>query len=464
MDGLRKLPRLAALIFAYSLAIFLLLAIWLGLPPLTAAGISILFGGVTALAVEYIQISARETSAPAHIHIGSVPIPREIEGRHFLIAGTTGVGKSQAIFGMVRDARARGDRGLALDVGGAYVSRFLQPGDLVLSPGDARSVKWNPFKDLDDVFSYASFSRAVIPDGTGDQGEWRLYGQNLLSAVLKSLHHSGDWSVSRLLHLFCNAEPRELKPILAGTPAAILTQDENTRYLGSTRGVTSNFLVPLSFLPDGGDFSIKDWVRNSPNGQWLFLPYRDNQIAALRSLLTCWLQLAISETLSLDERTARQTWFIADEFDTLGKVSAAKDALTKLRKYRGSCVFGLQSVSQLRATYGRDEAQTLLACLSSKLYLRQGDPETAKYCSDDLGQSQILRTEKSSSKRTGLGGDGNETSAERHVTEAIVMPSELQNLPDLDAYLSLAGDYPIARVRIPIPHLSRIAEPFVEEA
>lgn len=464
MDSLQKLTRLLLLVAAYSLALFIILA-WLGVAPLAAGAIAVAIGGGGAVALDYLQSTAREADTPARIHIGAIPVPREIEGRHFLIAGTTGAGKSQAIYTMVRDARARGSRGLVMDVGGAYVSRFYRPGDLILSPGDARSVAWNPFLEIRDAFDYANLARAVIPDGVGESAPWHLYGQNLFAAVFKALHSSGDYSVSRLVHLFCNAEPDELTPLLAGSPAAILTQKGQEKMLGNTRAVTSSYLLAWSFLPDGGDFSVKDWIRSSPEGQWLFISYRDNQIATLRQLLACWLQLAISEMLSVDERKARQTFFVCDEFDTLGKVSAAKDALTKLRKYANSCcIFGLQTISQLRATNGRDEAQVLLACLSTKLYLRQGDPETARYCSDDLGQAQILRTEKSSSKRKGLGGDGNETAAERHITEAVVMPSELQNLPDLQGYLSLAGDYPIARVQIPIPHLPRVAEPFVVQA
>ena len=40
------------------------------------------------------------------------------------------------------------------------------------------------------------------------------------------------------------------------------------------------------------------------------------------------------------------------------------------------------------------------------------------------------------------------------------MPAELQNLPNLVAYLSLAGSYPVAQVKIGIPNLPRVAKPF----
>lgn len=79
------------------------------------------------------------------IMIGGVPIPPELEGRHFIISGTTGAGKSQAIYKMLIDARARGDRALIMDIGGAYHKRFYRRGDVLLAPGDSDSVKWSPF-------------------------------------------------------------------------------------------------------------------------------------------------------------------------------------------------------------------------------------------------------------------------------------------------------------------------------
>jgi type IV secretory pathway TraG/TraD family ATPase VirD4 len=39
-------------------------------------------------------------------------------------------------------------------------------------------------------------------------------------------------------------------------------------------------------------------------------------------------------------------------------------------------VSGLQTIAQLRDTYGHDEAQTLLSCLSTKLVMAAGDGET----------------------------------------------------------------------------------------
>ena len=172
------------------------------------------------------------------------------------------------------------------------------------------------------------------------------------------------------------------------------------------------------------------------------MEYRDDQIAAIRQLLACWMQLAITETLSLDEEKTLPTWFVADEFDTLGQVSATKDALNKLRRYNGRCLFGMQTVAQPQATYGLYLTQVLLSCLSTKLYLRAGDPDTAEYCERSLGKTQIERSEVSRSQSSC-------TVTDRCDTPPLVLASKIANLPNLQGYLSIAGDWPIAKVKIP---------------
>lgn len=173
----------------------------------------------------------------------------------------------------------------------------------------------------------------------------------------------------------------------------------------------------------------------------------------MRDLLACWFQVAIKETIGNDQNIPPATWVVADEFDSMGAVSSARDALTKLRRYNGRCLLGVQTVAQLWSTNGRDNAQVLLSCLSNQVYLRAGDPETAEYCSKALGDQEFLRQEQSRSRQglLGLGGDPSKSEAERHALERIVLPSEMMTLADRVGYLKLAGDLPIVKIKVPIP-------------
>jgi Type IV secretion-system coupling protein DNA-binding domain len=62
----------------------------------------------------------------------------------------------------------------------------------------------------------------------------------------------------------------------------------------------------------GPVFSLSDWVKAGRGV--LFLPYRADQIGALRSVISVWMRITICETLSLPEGDAR-IWFIIDELD-----------------------------------------------------------------------------------------------------------------------------------------------------
>ena len=148
--------------------------------------------------------------------------------------------------------------------------------------------------------------------------------------------------------------------------------------------------------------------------------------------------------------------FVFDEVDSLGKVSSLRGGLTKLRKYGGRCVLGLQTVSQLRETYGRDEAQTLLANLSTKLILRAGDNETAEYFSKELGEQDIDRLQMTTGQGTSSGGLTNPGQSSesfntnynmQRVRQAAIMSSEVLNLPDLQGFLKIPGQ-PVATVKI----------------
>jgi hypothetical protein len=67
----------------------------------------------------------------------------------------------------------------------------------------------------------------------------------------------------------------------------------------------------------------------------LFLPYQADQIAALRSIISTWMRLAISQTLSLGEGDHR-LWFAVVELDALGPIDGLSDALPRLRKFGGA--------------------------------------------------------------------------------------------------------------------------------
>jgi len=393
------------------------------------------------------------------IEWGGVPIPPKGEPEHFLIEGKTGAGKTQAINEMMRKVRQRNQAAIIADPAGGYLARFGRPGDAILNPFDKRTVDWSPFAEIEAEYDYRRMAIAAIPDGEGGDKNWTTHAQVLFTGVFRALHQRGEHSIKTLLYFMTQAEQTELADLLVDSPAAGYTKPANARMLESIR---STGCAPLSnwiYLADKGTFSVRKWVRDSDtNRNCLFLTYTDAQMAELRNLVACWLELAIVEGLSLTESQSRRLWFIMDELDSLGRIMSLRAGLTKLRKYGGVCVSGLQTIAQLRSTYGHDEAQTLLSCMTTKLILKAGDGETAKYFENEIGQQEVEREEVSegTSSKVGDFGSSSENKSVRRTTQAAVMASQITGLDNLHGYLMLTGQ-PIAKIQlayVPMPDIN----------
>jgi type IV secretory pathway TraG/TraD family ATPase VirD4 len=162
--------------------------------------------------------------------------------------------------------------------------------------------------------------------------------------------------------------------------------------------------------------------------------------------VSTWMRLAIFEAMNgraIDQRL----WFVIDELDALGAIDGLKDALARLRKFGGRCVLGFQSIAQVSGTYGGGDAQTIIENCGNTLILRCSGSEnggTSQFASRLIGEREVLRRQVSrGSDRDGAwssrGARRSKNTSEQHVTEAAVMPSEIEQLPDFTGYLKTAS-------------------------
>jgi type IV secretory pathway TraG/TraD family ATPase VirD4 len=150
--------------------------------------------------------------------------------------------------------------------------------------------------------------------------------------------------------------------------------------------------------------------------------------------------LGIFEAMDQPEGDQR-LWFIIDELDALGAIDGLKDALARLRKFGGRCVLGFQSISQVSRTFGRGNADTMVENCGTTLILRCSGSEhggTSEFASKLIGQREVIRTSRSRSRRP-LDWFASTTHSEQLRTEAAVMASEIERLPDLEGFLKVAS-------------------------
>jgi type IV secretory pathway TraG/TraD family ATPase VirD4 len=405
-------------------------------------------------------IGRRHGAEASQVTLAGVAVPVRDETKHFKLIGTTGTGKSTAIRELLAAALRRGDRAIVTDPEGAYLERFLDPsrGDIVLNPFEPRSLRWDPFAEITEAYDVDQLARSLLPEGDAGAGrEWRGYARTFISSVLKQLHLGGVTDCEELYRLLIIANVPELRRLLDGTAAQAFVEAENERMFRSIRSVAAQAVAALEFIAAqrAAPVGIRNWVRSGRGS--LFLPYSARQIATLAPVISAWVRIAIFETMTpvaaagdVDQRL----WFIVDELDALGAIDGLKDALARLRKFGGRCVLGLQSIAQVSATYGAQEAHTIVENCGNSLILRCSASEhggTARFASQLIGQREVVRPQLSISREGGFGRrrTRSRSQSDQVVIEDAVLPSEIEQLPDLNGYLKLATSPDWLRVEFP---------------
>ena len=391
-------------------------------------------------------------AAKERVTLAGISIPAADEAKHFKVIGTTGTGKSTVIREILSAALARGDRAVVADPDGGYHARFFRRyrGDILLNPFETLSVQWDPFSEITDVYDVDQLASGLIPpSGDPSSNEWRTYARTFLAAVLRRTHAAGSRNPGELWRLLSSASPEELRPVVSGTSAQPFLEGENARMFGSIRSVTVSAMTAFEYVQRqrASPFSVRHWVRRRQDTGALFITYKAGQIAALKSMIATWMRLAIFEAMSAEENRDQRLWFVVDELDALGAIDGLKDALARLRKFGGRCVLGFQSIAQVSSTYGAGDAQTIVENCNNTLILRCSGSEnggTSQFASRLIGEREVLRRQVSrGSDREGLwsirGSRRSRNTSDQHVTEAAVMASEIEQLPDFTGYLKPAS-------------------------
>ena len=402
------------------------------------------------------------------VTLAGIPVPPKDETKHFKLIGTTGTGKSTAIRELLSTALARGDRAIIADPDGGYLDTFYDAGrgDVILNPFAADAAKWSLLSEITNVFDVEQLARSLIPDNGDSDRAWCDYARTFFAAVIQQVIAAGtkdDAEVDRFVTL---APVGELRELLEATAAGPLLAEGNERMFGIVRSITTSAIRALKYTTQqqGTPFSVRAWVSQGaarqaggPGGV-LFFPYKAAEIAALRSMISAWMRLAIFEAMNRGEGDQR-LWFIVDELDALGEIDGLKDALARLRKFGGRSVLGFQSIAQVSTTYGKGTAGTIVENCGNTFILRCSASEhggTAEFASKLIGQREISHTTQSRTRRQGEWRSSTTTSEQVRI-EPAVMSSEIERLPDLEGFLKFASIPDWRHVTLPPPSGSAAA-------
>jgi type IV conjugative transfer system coupling protein TraD len=420
-------------------------------------GLALAWLGLSGVAGGLIEVGSRWRRGRARagqgrgaeaIRVAEVELRPGSECEHFLFAGSPGSGKSTAIKDMLDQVRERGQRAIVFDASGEYIELYYREGrDRILNPLDQRGEVWTLWADVREATDYQTIARSLFPSGRDPF--WADAGAALFSAAAEKL--AAGPSNRRLHELLTTATIEELGKLLAGTAAA--------KFLDPSAGaMPSNLIATVTSRvgawrlltdPPAGQaaFSLRRFIEDEGHDGWLFLAMRQDHEAALRPLVSLWCDLAATAILSLPPDRGRRFWVVLDEVATLQRLPALEPLMAKGRKHGAAVVLGLQSMAQLRDSYGRDAAEALASMPQTWLALRTVEPGTAKWLEQALGEAEVGEARESVSMGAEAIRDGVSLSQQVQ-RRSVAMATELMTLPSLEGFLKRSGTPEIYRVKL----------------
>ena len=302
---------------------------------------------------------------------------------------------------------------------------------------------------------------------------WVDSARTIFTSMAWKLRNHPDRSPILLLQMLLTSTLEEMRDLLKGTESENLVSREIEKTAISIKSVLATYIKAWRFL-EGLDksgkpkFSIKEWVKNaveseSPQKGWLFITSRSNYHKEIKPLISLWLGLAMQGIQSLKPNTNRRIWLIMDELASLHRLEMLSDTLSDIRKFGGCVAVGIQSISQLEFLYGNHEAHAITDLLNTSLYFRSPKSRVAKWVSEDLGEHLLDEVRESQSYGPNAVRDGNTITTQR-VTRKTVDAGEIMTMEDLECYVRLVGNHPIAKIKSQYIDRAEKIEPLIERS
>jgi hypothetical protein len=310
-------------------------------------------------------------------------------------------------------------------------------GDVLLHPLFDDCPYWDLADEIQTPLDPKALAMSFIPNKVeGKEKFWDQAPRKILSFLLERMaaERKGTADLLRwlgdpsLIEEMISEFASELSPLIDPKAAP-----QRSGVLASLNMIAEALkLLP----PDDGRarFSFRRWAEKKwtrESRPWVFIGSRPPERDALKPLVSAWLDTAFSKLLV--EPGGPKTWVFLDELSSLQRLPKLQTALLEGRKYNVCFVLGFQGRAQLEALYGR-VAETLMSAPTIRIFLGTTEPAAARWCAENIGQPELERGTESLTTSAGEGRDSLSTATERRA-DYLVLPNEIQNLPERTGYL-----------------------------
>ncbi len=382
--------------------------------------------------------------------LGPAALPESVSRRHILVLGTTGAGKSICLNRYLTTLREKrifsneANKSVVYDAKGEFCAKHFRRGDIIFYPFDRRSVAWSFFNEVRDYPDLDVLCTSLYePPKDCKDPYWYNAARDIIRTGLFYLLCE-DRTSNKDIWEFFSRPLLQIRDSLATLPirelGAVKHIDRaDSQQAASIVSILQERLTFFRYLTDcDGPFSFRSFIQNGADRRNLFLMNIQENKAIFRPLMTFVIDTMIREVLSLRDDYSRRITFVVDEFGSLDKMPSIFDCLTMGRSKGGFLVLADQDLGSVASVYGSDKKETFFNNFNAHLVFRLNDPTTAELLSKAFGEREVIKKFQSSQFSPSDLGDRFSMS-EQEKLERIVLPTEIQNLPDFHSYLKIAN-------------------------
>lgn len=401
---------------------------------------------------------------------GGLPIVKGSEVQHIALIGTTGTGKTVSISDILSQVRKKKQKAVIYDCTGVYTERFYREGkDIVLNLFDKRMPYWSIFLECQKKPDFDLIANAAMPEAANKDAEfWLNAARTLFSAAGNEMRLRGEFDDHKLLRYLLTADFAQISELVKNTEAESLATEKSDKLALSVKAVLSTYLKGFQYIPSLKDapsakeqFSIRNWVENSSDDSWVFVTTHARYHETLRPVISTWMELVSSSICSLKRSADRRIFIAMDELPTLHKLPSLTQTAAVGRNYGVSLILGAQSFPQFYKYYGEHAAKEVINLCNTMMVFRANEYDTARYVSMILGEQEREIINENISYGANSMRDGISVGSHRQVTP-IVLPSEIQYLDDLQAFVKLKGNVPVTKITLKYKHYPLSSSAFIE--
>nr|WP_183423842.1 type IV secretory system conjugative DNA transfer family protein [Luteibacter sp. Sphag1AF] len=339
---------------------------------------------------------------------------------------------------------------------------------------DGKTHRWNPLGLVPEghderIAALMSIAAALYPDASADQKFWVSHARNAFMAftlwlfetrakgvddgvspgacvapTLGAVYRLSSGNGSDLKNHF---QRMSLTPGLSANArsafANLLSQEKETfsSIMGSFQEPLNAWINPtLDAATSCNDFDLRD-VRKQK--MTIYIGIQPNKLAESRLIVNLFFSQLIQEntrTLPQNDSDLKyQCMLLMDEFTAIGKVEIISSAIAYIAGYNLRLVPVIQSMSQLNAVYGHENARTIITNHALQIIFAPREQQDAVEYSDMLGYQTVKREQvtRGHKRRDVSRSVGDEK-------RALLLPQELKALgPNKEIFMYEGLPHPV---------------------